>query len=98
MFSSQARIPAENLLLALEPETASIFWYLPIEKLHGAKEEFAMTAEGTRYMIADLGGILIFLFAYVVRGIAIILHSSQPLSITSLQRNHIPLEPLKSYK
>ncbi|XP_063405923.1 heat shock 70 kDa protein 12B-like [Mytilus trossulus] len=47
----------KKLLLALEPETASIFCqYLPTEKLHGADQTFAMSAEGTRYMVADLGG------------------------------------------
>lgn len=55
----QAGIPAKRLMLALEPETASIFCqYLPTEKLHGADETFVVSAEGTRYMVADLGGIL----------------------------------------
>ncbi|VDI50927.1 Hypothetical predicted protein [Mytilus galloprovincialis] len=55
--AEKASIPPEKLLLALEPETASIFCqYLPTEKLHGADQSFAMSAEGTRYMVADLGG------------------------------------------
>ncbi|XP_052085783.1 heat shock 70 kDa protein 12B-like [Mytilus californianus] len=55
--AEKAGIPAEKLLLALEPETASIFCqYLPTEKLHGANQTFAMSAEGTKYMVADLGG------------------------------------------
>ncbi|XP_076084481.1 heat shock 70 kDa protein 12B-like [Mytilus galloprovincialis] len=55
--AEKASIPAEKLLLALEPETASIFCqYLPTEKLHGADQTFAMSANGTRYMVADLGG------------------------------------------
>ncbi|CAG2233546.1 unnamed protein product [Mytilus edulis] len=52
-----ARIPSEKLLLALEPETASIFCqYLPSEKLHGADQAFHVSTEGTRYMVVDLGG------------------------------------------
>ncbi|CAG2190461.1 unnamed protein product [Mytilus edulis] len=55
--AEKASIPSEKLLLALEPETASIFCqYLPTEKLHGADQTFAMSAAGTRYMVADLGG------------------------------------------
>ncbi|CAG2190458.1 unnamed protein product [Mytilus edulis] len=55
--AEKASIPSEKLLLALEPETASIFCqYLPTEKLHGADQTFAMSAEGTRYMVADIGG------------------------------------------
>ncbi|XP_071141784.1 heat shock 70 kDa protein 12B-like [Mytilus edulis] len=55
--AEKASIPPEKLLLALEPETASIFCqYLPTEKLHGADQTFAMSAEGTRYMVADIGG------------------------------------------
>lgn len=62
-LSFQASIPSEKLLLALEPETASIFCqYLPTEKLHGADQTFTMSVEGTRYMVADLGGIFGFCF------------------------------------
>lgn len=55
--AERAGISEETLLLALEPETASIFCqYLPTEKLQGADQGFAMSTEGTRYMVADLGG------------------------------------------
>ena len=48
------------LILALEPEAASIYCqHLPIQKLHGSSPEFVMTEVGTKYMVVDLGGILI---------------------------------------
>ena len=48
------------LLLALEPEAASIYCqHLPIKKLHGSSPEFVMTEVGTKYMVVDLGGMLI---------------------------------------
>ncbi|CAG2238267.1 unnamed protein product [Mytilus edulis] len=52
-----AGIPKDNLFLALEPETASIFCqYLSTEKLKGSEPGFTMTSEGTEYMVVDLGG------------------------------------------
>ncbi|CAC5406609.1 unnamed protein product [Mytilus coruscus] len=52
-----AGIPKQNLILALEPEAASIFCqYLPTEKLKFSETGFAMTTEGTKYMVVDLGG------------------------------------------
>lgn len=58
MFSSfQAGIPSNQLLIALEPEAASIYCqYLPIEKLQGAEKGFCMTEDGTQYMVVDNGG------------------------------------------
>lgn len=58
LFSiSKAGIPGDNLLIALEPEAASIYCqYLPTEKLNGADEGFTMSEVGTKYMIVDLGG------------------------------------------
>ena len=48
------------LMLALEPEAASIYCqHLPIQKLHGSSPGFVMTEVGTKYMAVDLGGILI---------------------------------------
>jgi len=48
------------LMLALEPEAASIYCqYLPIDKLQGSSPGFVMTEVGTKYMVVDLGGILI---------------------------------------
>jgi len=48
------------LMIALEPEAASIYCqYLPIHKLHGSSPGFVMTEVGTKYMVVDLGGILI---------------------------------------
>ncbi|XP_076086869.1 heat shock 70 kDa protein 12B-like [Mytilus galloprovincialis] len=55
--AEKAGIPGENLLIALEPEAASIYCqYLPTEKLNGADEGFTMSEVGTKYMIIDLGG------------------------------------------
>jgi hypothetical protein len=45
------------LKIALEPEAASIYCqFLPIER---NPDGFGMTKEGTRYMIVDIGGMLI---------------------------------------
>lgn len=53
----KAGIQTKNLIVALEPETASIFCqYLPTERLNGSVPGFAMTSEGTEYMVVDLGG------------------------------------------
>ncbi|XP_071140594.1 heat shock 70 kDa protein 12A-like [Mytilus edulis] len=52
-----AGIPTNNLILALEPEAASIFCqFLSTEKLKGSDPGFTMTAEGTKFMVVDLGG------------------------------------------
>lgn len=54
--AEQAGIPPDKLILALEPETASIFCqYLPVEKLK-AEKSFIMSKQGTEYMVVDLGG------------------------------------------
>lgn len=56
----QAGIPEDSLKIALEPEAASIFCqYIPTKKLHGADEGFTMTEPGAKYMVVDLGGILL---------------------------------------
>ncbi|XP_052083294.1 heat shock 70 kDa protein 12B-like isoform X6 [Mytilus californianus] len=55
--AEKAGIPDENLLLALEPEAASIYCqYLPTDKLNGADEGFSMAEVGPQYMIIDVGG------------------------------------------
>ncbi|XP_071146599.1 heat shock 70 kDa protein 12B-like [Mytilus edulis] len=55
--AEKAGIPGKKLLIALEPEAASIYCqYLPTEKLNGAGEGFTMAEVGTKYMIIDLGG------------------------------------------
>ncbi|XP_063406077.1 heat shock 70 kDa protein 12A-like [Mytilus trossulus] len=52
-----AGIPNNQLLIALEPEAASLYCQdLPIEKLQGADKGYCMTEEGTRYMVVDNGG------------------------------------------
>lgn len=55
--AEKAGIPKDTLLLALEPEAASIYCqYLPTEKLTGIEPGFTMSEPGTKYMIVDLGG------------------------------------------
>jgi hypothetical protein len=45
------------LIIALEPEAASIYCqYLPTKELKGAEREFPMSEEGTQYMVVDNGG------------------------------------------
>ncbi|XP_071144370.1 heat shock 70 kDa protein 12B-like [Mytilus edulis] len=52
-----AGIKDNQLLIALEPEAASIYCqYLPIKKLQGAEKGFSMTEDGTNYMVVDNGG------------------------------------------
>lgn len=53
----KAGIPANNLIVALEPEAASIFCqFLQTEKKDCSDSGFTVTAEGTEYMVVDLGG------------------------------------------
>lgn len=56
-FILKAGISRNKLILALEPETASIFCqYLSIEKMKGSEPGFTVTKKGTEYMVVDLGG------------------------------------------
>ncbi|XP_052089282.1 heat shock 70 kDa protein 12A-like [Mytilus californianus] len=49
--------PNNQLLIALEPEAASLYCQdLPIERLQGAEKGYCMTEDGTRYMVVDIGG------------------------------------------
>ena len=58
------------MLIALEPEAASIYCqYLPTEKLKGAERGFSMSEEGTQYMVVDNGGKyidVIYIFIYSI--------------------------------
>ncbi|XP_071142785.1 heat shock 70 kDa protein 12A-like [Mytilus edulis] len=55
--ANMAGIKDDQLIIALEPEAASIYCqYLPIEKLSGAEKGFSMTEDGTQYMVVDNGG------------------------------------------
>ncbi|CAC5378423.1 unnamed protein product [Mytilus coruscus] len=52
----KTEIPGERLLIALEPEVASVYCqHLPIEKLQGAGTGFTMSRKGSKFMIVDLG-------------------------------------------
>lgn len=58
----QAGIKTENLILALEPEAASLYCkYLQTEKtqVDGNKTEIVPFQPGTRYLVLDLGGKII---------------------------------------
>ncbi|XP_060083796.1 heat shock 70 kDa protein 12B-like [Ylistrum balloti] len=54
----EAGIDGHNLILALEPEAASLFCQLlPIDKLHTNKEtRFSVCRPGATFMVVDLGG------------------------------------------
>ncbi|OWF51206.1 heat shock 70 kDa protein 12B-like [Mizuhopecten yessoensis] len=54
----EAGINGHDLVLALEPEAASVFCQLlPIEKLHtNRKERFSVSRTGAVFMVVDLGG------------------------------------------
>ncbi|XP_033743554.1 heat shock 70 kDa protein 12B-like [Pecten maximus] len=54
----EAGIDGRNLVLALEPEAASLYCQLlPINKLHTNKEtRFTVSRPGTTFMVVDMGG------------------------------------------
>lgn len=55
--AAKAYIQDENLLIALEPEAASIYCqYLPKERLVGMDQTLNIGERGMRYMVVDLGG------------------------------------------
>ena len=62
----QAGIKDNQLLIALEPEAASIYCqYLPTEKLKGTERGFSMSEEGTQYMVVHNGGKHNDLYIYI---------------------------------
>ena len=53
----QAEIRKDRLLIALEPEAASIYCQcLPPDKLTGASEGFSISDNDTKYLVVDIGG------------------------------------------
>lgn len=53
----QAGISRNQLMIALEPEAASLFCkYLPIEKLQGSEGGISAFKPGSRYLVLDAGG------------------------------------------
>ncbi|CAC5392671.1 unnamed protein product [Mytilus coruscus] len=53
----KAGIPDENLLIALEPECASVYCqYLRSEQMLGAENGFKPSEKGCSYMVVDIGG------------------------------------------
>lgn len=53
----QAGIPWNQLVLALEPEAASIYCqHLEIERGTSTTEGFQMSKPGTKYIVLDVGG------------------------------------------
>lgn len=59
----QADIDGGQLSIALEPEAASLYCqFLPTDKIHGTEgASFAVADAGSRYMVIDLGGKIVFL-------------------------------------
>lgn len=56
-MSLQAGIPSFQLLIALEPEAASLYCqHLKITKPTALKDGFQVTEIGTKYMVVDIGG------------------------------------------
>ena len=56
VFILQAGIPAYQLMIALEPEAASIYCkHLPVEKLEGSNSICAFQP-GSKYLVLDAGG------------------------------------------
>ena len=54
VHKTQAGLPNKMLVIALEPEAASVYvQHLPIER---QESSFAMTKTGTKYMVVDIGG------------------------------------------
>ncbi|VDI73661.1 Hypothetical predicted protein [Mytilus galloprovincialis] len=55
--AEKAGIPEENLLIALEPECASVYCqYLKTEHMIGAEGGFKASSPNSKYMVVDLGG------------------------------------------
>lgn len=58
-FIIQAGIRKDRLVIALEPEAASIYCqHLPPDKITGAIEGFSVADEGSKYLVIDIGGML----------------------------------------
>lgn len=58
----KAGIKEDNLLIALEPEAASMFCkYMPVEK---GEHSFQSFQPGSKYMVLDCGGKLIKITTY----------------------------------
>lgn len=58
----KAGIEKDNLLIALEPETASLFCkHLPIEKMVASERGYDVFSPGSTYVVLDAGGKLIFI-------------------------------------
>lgn len=55
--AEEAGISRNQLMIALEPEAASLFCkYLPIEKLQGSEGGISAFKPGSRYLVLDAGG------------------------------------------
>lgn len=56
-FYFQAGIDSNRLVIALEPEAASIFCKeLPVEKFEGGSDNINVFSTGQRYLVLDAGG------------------------------------------
>ncbi|CAG2237770.1 unnamed protein product [Mytilus edulis] len=55
--AEKAGIRKDRLVIALEPEAASIYCqHLPPDKMTGAIEGFSVADEGSKYLVIDIGG------------------------------------------
>lgn len=55
--AEKAGIRSDRLLIALEPEAASIFCqYLPTDEIAGAEDELSIAGEDVKYLVVDIGG------------------------------------------
>lgn len=64
-FLNQAGIPSNQIIIALEPEAASIYCkHLPVEKLKGG-DAIDVFQPGSKYLVLDAGG-LYLVFTFVV--------------------------------
>ena len=57
LYFFQAQIPDNRLLIALEPEAASIYCkHIPLANFQGMTAKFSPFAVGSRYVVLDAGG------------------------------------------
>ena len=78
LYLFQAGIKEDQLLIALEPEAASLYCkHLPVERLQsdGGAQGFATFAKGSKYLVLDCGGIVLQEFL-LFHGIIYLLEST----------------------
>lgn len=62
IFSFQAGIPEEQLIIALESEAAAIYCEnLNSEKRKGSDHRYSIENDGSKFMMVDIGGKYIYI-------------------------------------